>query len=106
MPCRDTGYLGAMGICRFNSYCSHTAVGSKIQTCIAVVGLATHHSTFIGGILMDKFDRYLECMDNKIAELDAEIKHLQAEKDILSTMRIRADVFKTLPEDEECINWP
>ena len=55
---------------------------------------------------MDKFDRFLECMDNKIAELDAEIKHLQAEKDILSTMRIRADVFKTLPEDEECINWP
>ena len=72
----------------------------------AVVGLATHHSTFIGGIFMDKFDRYLECMDNKIAELDAEIQHLQAEKDILSTMRIRADVFKTLPEDEECINWP
>lgn len=55
---------------------------------------------------MDKFDRFLECMDNKITELDKEIQHLQTQKDMLTAMRIRADIFKTLPEDEECVNWP
>lgn len=55
---------------------------------------------------MDKFDRFLACIDAKIAELDAELKSLHDQRQFLMAMRIKADTFKCMGEDEECPSWP
>lgn len=55
---------------------------------------------------MDNFGKFLACIDRKLEELDKEITRLQIQKDVLSSLRINAETYKTLGDDEDCPNWP
>lgn len=55
---------------------------------------------------MDNFGKFLACIDKKLEELDKEITRLQIQKDQLTSLRINADTYRTLGDEEECPNWP
>jgi len=56
---------------------------------------------------MDRFDKFLKCMDDKIAELDTELQSLSKHVEILKAIRLRAEAFTTTEEsDDDCPNWP
>ena len=55
---------------------------------------------------MDNFGKFLACIDSKLEELDKEITRLQIQKDQLTSLRINADTYRTLGDEEECPNWP
>lgn len=56
---------------------------------------------------MDNFGKFLACIDKKLEELDKEITRLQIQKDQLTSLRINADTYRTLENDEEeCPSWP
>ena len=63
-------------------------------------------NTLRGNKVMDKFDRFIQCMEEKIVECDISITNLQKQKEFLVLMKEKAIGFKNVPEDDECVNWP